>query len=682
MTPGQQSFVRPLSRAGRRLADALPGLAAVAVFLLWANDAGGFFPTSWYAGGLLFAAMLLVVVFALPGSFARLGRATAVALVAFAAFVGWSYLSISWADVPGDAWDGANRAALYLVVFGLFALWQWSSTARLVVLGGFALGVALLGVGTLLAAGLTDDPGPYFASGRFLQPIGYSNGNAGVYLLAFWPALFLASRRETPMLLRPIFLAAAGAVLELAVLPESRGAALVFPLLLAAYFVIVPARVRSLVFVLPVAVTLAVSIQRLLDVSTGTTGPALAAGADQAVETVLWSALALLVAGAVLVAADRRLDVPERLRRKIERALAVGAVVAGVVALAVAVPTLDPIARAESAWAEFKGDAEPVPHSDVRLLRGFDTNRLDFWRVAVMQFREHPVGGIGSENYAVAYARERDSGEETLYPHSLVLEVPAQTGVVGSIFFLVFLGAALTAAVSARSRQQGIDRAAVSVCLVTFAYWFAHASIDWFWELPALTAPALAFLALAGSTPRPATAGASGRNDLVARVLAGALLVVVCASFAFPLLSARESQRAASLWSADYEAATASLARARRLNPLTDRADLVSGSIERRRGDWTRMAAAYERALARNPHSWYSRLQLALALAKLGRVDEAQAQVEEARRLNPTEPLVSLVGGWLERGEPVDVDEVADTLLARHAEVTGAERPPEPTREP
>ena len=115
---------------------------------------------------------------------------------------------------------------------------------------------------------------------------------------------------------------------------------------------------------------------------------------------------------------------------------------------------------------------------------GFDTNRLDFWRVAVMQFREHPLGGIGSENFAVAYARERQSGEETLYPHSFVLEVLAQTGVVGSILFLAFLVAALTAAVASRSRREGVDRAVCSVCLVVFAYWFAHASIDWFWELP------------------------------------------------------------------------------------------------------------------------------------------------------------------------------------------------------
>jgi tetratricopeptide (TPR) repeat protein len=86
------------------------------------------------------------------------------------------------------------------------------------------------------------------------------------------------------------------------------------------------------------------------------------------------------------------------------------------------------------------------------------------------------------------------------------------------------------------------------------------------------------------------------------------------------------------------------------------------------------MAAAYERALERNPLSWYSRLELALARAKQGRRADATAELERARELNPREPLLDLVGGWLERGEPVDVAEVAEVLLNRHASVTGDER--------
>ena len=150
------------------------------------------------------------------------------------------------------------------------------------------------------------------------------------------------------------------------------------------------------------------------------------------------------------------------------------------------------------------------------------------------------------------------------------------------------------------------------------------------------------------------------------------LAVAACVSFVFPWLAARHAAYAASAWRGDYDAAIAAVDRSRRLNPLSDGADLVAGSIERRREDWDAMARAYERALERNPHSWYSHLQLALARAKQGRREEAKASVEEAKRLNPSEELLDLVGGWLARGEPVDVDEVAETLLGRHAGVTGS----------
>jgi tetratricopeptide (TPR) repeat protein len=94
------------------------------------------------------------------------------------------------------------------------------------------------------------------------------------------------------------------------------------------------------------------------------------------------------------------------------------------------------------------------------------------------------------------------------------------------------------------------------------------------------------------------------------------------------------------------------------------------------------MAAAYERALERNPHSWYSHLQLALALALQGDRAGAAAELELAEELNPTEPTIALVAGWVGRGEPVKVGEVAEILLERHAQVTGGELEGEPTRKP
>jgi hypothetical protein len=120
------------------------------------------------------------------------------------------------------------------------------------------------------------------------------------------------------------------------------------------------------------------------------------------------------------------------------------------------------------------------------------------------------------------------------------------------------------------------------------------------------------------------------------------------------------------------------LRRARRLNPLSEHADLTAGSIALRRRDWSGMAAAYEAALERNPHSWYAHLQLALAELQRGRRPAAAAELRAADTLNPTEPVIDLVDDAVARGERVDPDEVARILLERHEQVTGGE----PTRKP
>ena len=659
----------------------LPCFAAVALFLVWASSSGGYFPYVWYAGGLFLAAILLVALVGWPGLFSGLSRATAVALAALASFTVWSYLSIAWADVRGDAWDGAGRTALYLILFTLFALWRVPVWSALAVLGTFALGVAILGFGTLVAAARSDDAGEYFIGGRLIEPIGYVNGTAALFALAFWPALFIASRREVPTLLRPVFLAAAGILVQLALLPQSRGAVLAFPLVLLVYLALVPGRVRSVVFLLPVGLALAAVFQRLLELGDERSGADLATGSSSAATTIAVTAALLFGIGLALAVADRRLEFSGRVRRLGSRVLAASAGACVLVGLVATLLFADVGERASNAWDELSAPPSPTTTESNRLASGLESNRSDLWRVAWAEFREHPVVGIGAENFGVAYVRDRRSDEETLYPHSFPLEVLTQTGLVGALLMAAFLAAAIAAAAGALRRQRGLGRGVSAVGLVVFASWFVHASIDWLWELPALAGPALAFLALAGATGGELPAATSGRARVVSRV-AAVLGVSLAVSFLPPWLSARETRYAALEWRVDGAGAAARLDRARRLNPLTDRADLTAGSIARRREDWSAMAAAYERALERNPHSWYSRLQLALARARQGKRSAAAEQVELAERLNPTEPTIDLVSGWLARGEPVNVREVAQILLARHARVTGGELESEPTRKP
>ena len=145
----------------------------------------------------------------------------------------------------------------------------------------------------------------------------------------------------------------------------------------------------------------------------------------------------------------------------------------------------------------------------LRLGDGLASGRYDLWRVAALEFADHPVQGVGADNFAVGYARERNSHEEPLYPHSIELRLLSQTGLVGTGLFVAFLAFAVAAGI--RSRGINPTRAALaSAGLLAFSYWFMHGSIDWFWEVPALAAPALAVLGLAGGMSRAEPMPAGG----------------------------------------------------------------------------------------------------------------------------------------------------------------------------
>jgi tetratricopeptide (TPR) repeat protein len=106
-------------------------------------------------------------------------------------------------------------------------------------------------------------------------------------------------------------------------------------------------------------------------------------------------------------------------------------------------------------------------------------------------------------------------------------------------------------------------------------------------------------------------------------------------SLAFPGLAAFELERAVRSWPDSPERAFSLLERARSLNPLSERADVIAGVLAQRDGDASRARQAFQQALERNPDDWYAHLRLALLAEAHGRRVEALTHVERARSLNP-----------------------------------------------
>ena len=640
----------------------LPGALAFAVFVVWAVAEAGYATTTWYPGTLFLVILAAVTLAGVP--FARPSRLVAASLGFFAAFTAWSFLSIAWAQVKGDAWDGANRTLLYLVVYAFFVLVPWRPLTVAALMGAYSLAVGVIGVTVLTLAARAHDPSLYFQLGRFASPSEYQNANCALFLAALTPALFLAARRAIPVVVRALMLANCAVLLELALLTQSRASLVALPIVLLVYFALVPDRARGLLVLAAAGAAAAVYSGRLLDVF-----PALEheEGVRSAVSTartaVLISALVLAVVGAVVAAVDRRLTIPEPLARWGSRSVvaAAGLAVAGAL---VVLSSGNPIDRATRAWDGFKSPTAAASRSSY-FANGFGSNRYDIWRVALDEFRASPLYGAGPDNFAVAYLRERRSDEEPLYPHSLELQVLEQTGLVGGVLFTGFLLATLLQLASIRRAPPFVRGVAISTGAV-FVYWFVHGSVDWFWDVPGLSGPAFAALGLASAVVGPPWVD-SGPRKRPALAWAAATVAFVAAACTLlpPWLSAAEVHAAARTWKQDRSGAFARLHRARQLNPLVDNPDLVAGAIASRLGDWHTMQASFEGAVSRNPSNWYAWLELALAENSLGNRAAALRHLARAHALDPREPTIREVAADVAAGKTVQPRRIDRILLRR-----------------
>src|SRR4051794_36099827 len=88
-----------------RLAVGAPVALAVVVTVLVLAQGGGYFVTDWYPGGLVLLGLLAVTLVALRSE-TQPSRIVLVAVGLLTMYALWSFLSISWSDQQGLAWDG------------------------------------------------------------------------------------------------------------------------------------------------------------------------------------------------------------------------------------------------------------------------------------------------------------------------------------------------------------------------------------------------------------------------------------------------------------------------------------------------------------------------------------------------------------------------------------------------
>lgn len=642
-----------LVRAKPHLAPLVPGLLAVGLFLVWAVHDGGYDQDTWYWGALVMLGLAFGTAASLGIGGLRLPPRARLALGCFALYVAWSYLSMLWAQDPGAALEGSNRALLYLLTFGLFAALPWTERAALVTLLAFAVGVGSIVVVLLIRLATGSHVGVLFQQGRLAAPTGYFNSTAALFTMGALSAVTLATRRELPGPVRGLLVAFATADLDLALMVQSRGWLFTLPLVALAGIVAVRARLRVTAAVALAAGGVLISARPLLRVYQNTASDPLQRLAVHAGRPALMVCGGVFVVSTLVAWADRwrgERTLGSRSRAALGTILAIGAV-AAVCASALVISKGHPVGFISRQWHGFAHEPSISSSSSSSHFTDVGSGRYDFWRVAVDAFRAHPIGGLGQDNFADYYTTHRHTSEEPQWTHSLEMRLLAHTGIVGFVLFAGFLVFAITLAARARRTGSDLQRGVAGAALLPLIVWLIHGSLDWFWEFPALSASALGLLGIACSlaaapagAPSVEAAATVRRRRPRARALTwiGGLMLLsgACAVLGFPYLSVREVSIATDIQGTNPVAALHRLKTAGRLNPLDSNPGRVAGSIALLSGAPAVARTSFTQSIDREPGGWFAWLGAGLAASALHRPGEAHHDFVVARSINRQEPAI------------------------------------------
>lgn len=456
--------------------------AAVAVLLLVATWYDGAFALRHWAPVGVFA-LVIVAAAAAGGALAVPERAARVALAGLWGFVAWTLLSSLWAESAGRALEGSGRTALYAALFtvpcAVVARGRSAARAGALVVGGLA---AVAGV---TVVELISDPEPLFLAGRLDAPVGYRNATACLFALAFWPLVSAGARHSLGAGVRAAAVAGAALVLGLAFLTQARGVLL--GLLLGGVVAIGlgPDRLRRACVAVVVTGGLALASDRLLTPfrAFSDRGDATASDIETAVNALLLLVVGALLVGLVGALLDGGLRLGGGARDNLRRATA-ATLVAATVATAVAAVIVvgNPVSFASDRFDEFRSLETAAP-GETRLTFG-GGQRADLWRIALVEFAERPLTGVGEGSYPFRYYEERRTDRNLSTPHSVAFSMVAELGVVGVGAFLLFLGG-LAASIGSHWRDAPqATRWWASALLASATVGLGQAMVDWIWLVP------------------------------------------------------------------------------------------------------------------------------------------------------------------------------------------------------
>jgi hypothetical protein len=426
---------------------------------------GGYFDVPRLVAGVVACVLVIVVAARDPRPVACGAR---LAVGGLAALTAWTGLSIVWAPIAGPASDDFQRLLLYLFAFvAAVAVLRPPAVRRLVepVLLAGIVAAALYGLSERLLPGIFSLQELPSADDRLAWPLSYWNAMGALTGMGLVLAAWVPARAAI----------ATAPVLGLACyLTFSRGALGATAAGLAVLVALAPTA-PQLRRVAIAGATAAIAALATLPLSAVE-----APGGSSAQGAAMIAVLAVLSgAAAWLAPAPSTTEFVPVLRRA-----ALGVLVLAVVVTGIAVTRVE------------RTGAGPAQGANPSRLVSAQSNRYEYWRVAVNEFADSPLRGGGSGSFRTVWLRERPIDETVRDAHSLYIETPAELGLVGLIALIAFVAGIVVMA------RRSPEAAGAIGALAVYAI---HAGLDWDWELPALTLVALTLAArLAPEDARPA----------------------------------------------------------------------------------------------------------------------------------------------------------------------------------
>lgn len=616
-------------------------------------------------GWIVLALLVWACVQAARGRLAAPRSIGGVATFALVALAGWSCASISWADVSThEAWVETVRAAGYAAAFVVAGsiLANARAYTRFVQLAGGAIG--LLGVATLVRMGFGDEPLRAFVAGRIDWPVGYAPGLAALHLLGMLLLLgascgaeraWQRTRDTRDLAIGAATFGLACGCMSLAALAQSRGTLPALAVGIIVLLVATPQRTGVLLRLAVMGTALLAARATLGDVfqtqfayrqapfTEGANADALLTSAVDAAHAAGRISLVLVVVGVVAGAALLPLSawLSARVDELQERAgfgFAIPATVL-VVALVGALAVLGVGGRSPVGWAQDQWRAcvdPPVmvndPGSATSYFSNTGTGRCDYYRVALQTARDQPLTGTGAGNFRGAYVLERTTVEEPRTAHSLPLQLLGELGIVGALLGAITVGCVVLAAWRFVASGPARDPAFAGA-IAAIAYWLAHAAIDWLWQLPAVSLPAIL---LAGGLAACVSPAQARVRASVAAPFAAAGILASLALVLPPTMADRALRQARDpeLRREDPTAALEAVEQAQSFDPAWGEPYITEGSIRTQLGQRAKAAAAGRAAVDAEPDNWSIQYRASGLIGLEDSVAGRRAYLA-ARRLNP-----------------------------------------------